>query len=537
MSDLIIYDAAKTALDKARRIDEVKDIHDKVEAVRVYATLVGDKDLLIWSSEIKLQAERKGGELLTEMGERGERDPGKGGDRKSPSQGGRVKLADLGISFNQSSRWQLVAKLSEHDFQEWLDDFRYEEDRVPTSASLRSFAERLLGVKNEKQSAPKSDDPKRIYFGRPLIGDAEKKAVVEALGRTRLTNGGLVKQFEAAFEEYAGGGKAVAVSSCTAALHIACMRFFGPGDEVIMPALTHVATAHAVEAVGATPVFVDVSRETGNVEAQTISDAITSRTKGVIVVHYLGRPCDMPGICMVTRLNGLKLIEDCALALGARLGESHVGLFGDAGCFSFYPIKHMTTGEGGMLLTKHPELAEDAKLRRAFGQQGRHGDVTGLGLNYRLTEMQAALGLEQIKRLPRFMKKRQTNFNALLSSLPGLKFVNSRFGAFYGLSVFMPSGVDQKWALQEFQRRGCEFSIYYPRPVPLLTYYREKYGYKAGQFPISEEISSRTICLPVGPHLNRHHIAYMSAIIKEVLSCESPLSEVPASSATMLLSA
>ncbi len=376
---------------------------------------------------------------------------------------------------------------------------------------------------------------KRVYFGRALIGDAEKQAVTEALSRTRLTNGGLVIQFEEAFEQYVGGGRAVAVSSCTAALHLACLRFFGPGDEVIVPALTHVATAHAVEAVGATPVFVDVSRETGNVGVEQIERAITPRTKGVIVVHYLGRPCEMLDIHRLTRLHDIRLIEDCALALGAHVRDHHVGLIGDVGCFSFYPVKHMTTGEGGMMLTKHPQLAEDAKLRRAFGQHGRGGDVTGLGLNYRMTEMQAAMGLVQITRLGRFMKKRQANYHGLKSRLGGLATINSDFGAFYGLSVFMPPGVDQKWALDEFQRRGCEFSIYYPRPVPHLTYYKEKYGHEPGQFPNSEEISSRTLCLPVGPHLTRHHIAYMNAVIKEVLPCESPLSEAPASSATMRL--
>ena len=346
---------------------------------------------------------------------------------------------------------------------------------------------------------------------------------------------GVVIQFEEAFQQYVGGGRAVAVSSCTGALHLACLRYFGPGDEVIVPALTHVATAHAVEAVGATPVFVDVSRETGNIEADAIADAITPRTRGIIVVHYLGRPCDMAAIHVLTRLHDLRLIEDCALALGARVGETHVGLIGDAGCFSFYPVKHMTTGEGGMLLTKHPEVAEDMKLRRAFGQQGRMGDVTGLGLNYRLTEMQAALGLVQVGRLNRFMKKRVSNYETLRAGLRGLEFVNSHFGAFYGLSVYMPPDVDQRWAMDAFRRRNCEFSVYYPRPVPLLSYYREKYGAKPGQFPNSERIASRTVCLPVGPHLKRDHIAYIIAVVKEVLSCESPLSEAPASSATMPL--
>jgi dTDP-4-amino-4,6-dideoxygalactose transaminase len=379
---------------------------------------------------------------------------------------------------------------------------------------------------------------KRINFARPMLGEPEFAAVREALEKPRLTNGGMVMQFEEAFQGFTGGGRAVAVSSCTAALHLACLRFFGPGDEVIVPALTHVSTAHAVEAVGATPVFVDVSRETGNVTAGKIAEAITERTRGVIVVHYLGRPCNMSEIHALTRMHGLRLIEDCALALGARWGQQHVGLLGDAGCFSFYPAKHITTGEGGMLLTKHPDIAEDAKLRRAFGQRGRHGDVTGLGLNYRMTEMAAAIGLEQMRKLPVFLAKREANYKGIAACLtaadPPLRIVNSGFGAFYGLSVYLPPDVEQEWVLREFLRRKCEFSVYYPSPVPLLTYYREKYGYKAGQFPVSERISQRSICLPVGPHLTRRHVIYIISVVKEVL-CVSHSLEEPASSAIMPL--
>lgn len=377
---------------------------------------------------------------------------------------------------------------------------------------------------------------KRIYFGRPLIGDAEKLAVTDALSRSRLTNGGVVREFEEAFENYVGGGRAVAVSSCTAALHLACLRYFEPGDEVIVPALTHVATAHAVEAVGAVPVFVDVSRETGNIEPDAVNAAITPRTRGIMAVHYLGRPCDMAALHVIARLNDLRLIEDCALALGARANETHVGLIGDAGAFSFYPVKHMTTGEGGMLLTKHPDAAEEAKLRRAFGQAGRHGDVELFGLNYRMTEMQAALALEQMKRLPRWLRRRENNYRSIKASLNGLETINSGFGAFYGLSLYLPPDVTQSWALEAFRRRNCEFSVYYPCPVPHLGFYRERYGAKQGQFPNAEEISARTICLPVGPHLGKRHIAYINAVVKETL-CGSRSSAAPASSDIMPLSA
>lgn len=356
-----------------------------------------------------------------------------------------------------------------------------------------------------------SGNAKRISFGRPMVGDLEKQAVCEALDRKQLTNAGLVKQFEERFQEFTGG-QAVAVSSCTAALHIAAMIHFKPGDEVIIPALTHVSTAHAVEAVGAIPVFADVEPHDGNISIRTITERLTPKTKGIVVVHYLGKPPDMRAINVLAREHDLKIVEDCALALGA-FQHAHVGLLGDVGCFSFYPAKHITTGEGGMLLTRNPETADRARLHRHFGQAERHGDVTHFGLNYRMTEMQAAMGIVQLGRLPGFLAKRTQNYEFLMQNLPG-KIVDSHRGAHYGFTLYLPTELNQKEVLHSLLQRRIEASVYYPKPLTSLSFYKKHYF----PCPNAERISCQSICLPVGPHLSQAHMIYMLQSLKEILS-------------------
>jgi len=357
-----------------------------------------------------------------------------------------------------------------------------------------------------------------------MIGKEEIQAVSEALTKRHLTNAGLVQQFEEHFADFCGGGMAVAVSSCTAALHISAMIHFKPGDEVIVPALTHVSTAHAIKAVGAVPVFADCGPD-GNVSRETIAPVITRKTRGVMVMHYLGKPCDMHDIKELCWQHDLVCIEDCALALGARIPNrydldsatprTHVGLFGAAGCFSFYPAKHITTGEGGMILTRHPDVAEKARKIRAFGQVERHGDVTMMGLNYRMTEMQAAMGLIQLGRLPGFLRVREANYNALKSNLP-VATVDSGGGAFYGLTVHVPEGITQQAMIHRAAVHRIEVSVYYPNPVPSLSLYQSE-----SRFPNAERISCRTICLPVGPHLGKDHIQHMIRSLGEILSPSS----------------
>lgn len=382
-----------------------------------------------------------------------------------------------------------------------------------------------------------SDNSTRnIPFGRPWITDDDRKAVLAVLDGHILTHGPQCKAFEAEFAEFLGdGAHCVTVSSGMAALHLAYLHFgIGPGDEAIVPAQTHTATAHAVELVGATPIFVDCDPVTGNLTADGIAAAVTPRTKAISVVHFVGIPCAMPEIMTVAEQHGLKVIEDCALAVGARHGGKHVGLFGDVGCFSFYPVKHITTGEGGMFVTRHRGVAETVARLRAFGVDRTHAersvpgmyDVPSLGLNYRMSEMQAALGRSQLRRIEENLERRRSNFDALkgaLTRLPGLHVLDAvgrdAKSSHYCLSVIMEGEVQgyRNDIVTRLNAVGIGTSIYYPEPVPRMGYYRKKYGYDAARFSQAARISDQSLALPVGPHVQGEDIDYIVDKLRSVL--------------------
>ena len=370
---------------------------------------------------------------------------------------------------------------------------------------------------------------REIPFGRPWITDEDRAAVLEVLQGPILTHGPQGKAFEQEFADALGpGAHAVAVSSCMAALHLAYVQLgIGKGDEVVVPAQTHTATVHAVELVGATPVFVDCDPRTGNLTADRIAAAITDRTRAIGVVHFLGIPCSMPGIMDLAQKRGLKVIEDCALALGTRHQGRHVGLFGDAGCFSFYPVKHLTTGEGGMLATRHASIAKAVSLKRGFGVDRSLGDpalpgtydVPELGFNYRMSELQAALGRSQLRRLETNLGRRKANFEILktiLSGRRGLVVLDATGeddqSSHYCLVVVLKDGstADRNALVAKLNRAGVGTSIYYPHPVPRLKYYREKYGTPADRYAQASRISDLGIALPCGPHLEADDAAYVA---------------------------
>lgn len=365
----------------------------------------------------------------------------------------------------------------------------------------------------------------RIRFGTPIVSAADKAAVVEALGQRQLTNGGLVMQFEERFAEHIGGGKAIAVSSCTAGLYMALHALgVGHGDEVIVPALTFTACPHVVEALGATPIFADVWGETGVIDPDWAEACITRDTKAIMAVHYAGRPAYMGTLLDIGRRYHIPVIEDCATALGATHSERHVGLLSKAGVFSFHPVKHITTGEGGMVVTTDMDMYDKMRRLRQFGVvpggDGRMYDVRGFGLNFRMTEMQAALGLSQLSTATQRLAIRERNYRTLSSLMRQFDLLElGTGGAFYTLVVVLPEGVDQAEFRQNLLVEKVESSVYYPGPLPMMTYYREKYGYKLGQFPNAERISSRSVALSVGPHLNLDRITQTAIRFKRVLAC------------------
>ena len=381
---------------------------------------------------------------------------------------------------------------------------------------------------------------RQIAFGKPWITDTERNAVLEVLAGDVLTHGPQALAFEHEFAAFMGKeASAVSLSSGMAALHLAYWQLgIGPGDEVIVAAQTHVATAHAVEAVGAKAVFVDCEANTGNINPELISAAITKKTRAIGLVHFLGIPCNMDAIMEVADKHGLYVIEDCALAIGSRFRGKHVGLFGHAACFSFYPVKHITTGDGGMLVSRVPELAQKVGKARAFGVDRSFAersipgmyDVPTLGINYRLSDINSSIGRQQLKRIDEILLRRADNFKKLKLGLSGIENTTvldssniDSLNSHYCLSIVLEGklGKSRNAIVSRLKTEGIGTSVYYPHPVPRLSYYRERYGYDAARYQQAARISDQSIALPVGPHLTNDDMSYICdrfiTILKEFL--------------------
>ena len=374
---------------------------------------------------------------------------------------------------------------------------------------------------------------KQIPFGKPIIGKEEKDAVCAVMDSGIMVHGPKIKEFELAFAKFTNAPHAVGLASCTAALHLFYFHLgLKPKDEVIVPTQTHVATAHSVELAGGKPVFVDSDSSTGNIDISLIESAITPRTRAISLVHYLGMPVNMDAVMSIARKHGLPVVEDCALAIGTKYRGIHAGLHGNVGCFSFYPVKHMTTAEGGMLITRDENIAKAIELKRAFGVDRHMGErsipgmyeVTELGFNYRMSELEAAMGVCQINRVSGFLRIRHSNYDCLtrqLIQIPEISLLKSSHDEYesscYCHCILLNGQLAAKreQLMKALKNCGVGTSIYYPHPVPLHVYYRNKYGYRKGQFPNAERISDTGIALPVGPHLDEEDMIYIGKSLKE----------------------
>ena len=375
----------------------------------------------------------------------------------------------------------------------------------------------------------------KIPFGKPLIGKAEKKAVQKVLSGSILVHGPKAVDFENSFSKFTKSRFSLTVSSCTAGMHLVYFALgIGLGDEVIVPAQTHVATAHAVELTGAKAVFVDSNAEDGNIDINKIEVSISKKTKAIAIIHYLGIPVDMNKIIKIAKKHNLFVIEDCALALGSLINNKHVGLFGDVGVFSFYPVKHMTTAEGGIIISQNRNLIKQLRLKKAFGVNKTFNerkipgsyDCLTLGFNYRMSELSAAIGIEQVKKVPSFLKKRKKNFERLcflLKELRNISVIDSSKkmlkNSHYCLAILLDKKIS-KFRMQivkKLNNLGIGTSIYYPQPVPRMKYYKNKYGYNKNNFKNAEMFSDSSICFPVGPHLNQNHMTFIAKNIINVI--------------------
>lgn len=345
-------------------------------------------------------------------------------------------------------------------------------------------------------------------------GPEEEQAVLDVLRSRWLTMGEVTQRFEAAFAEACGVKHAVAVSNGTVALHLACLGAgIEPGDEVIVPALTFVATAACVRYVGATPVFADVtSPDDLTISPESVESLITPRTRAIIVMHYGGYPCDMAAFRALAQKHNLKLIEDAAHAPGAEQDGRRAGSWGDVAAFSFFSNKNLATGEGGMLTTNDDEVAAKLRRLRSHGMTtltwDRHRghawsyDVTDLGYNYRPSEMLSALGLAQLSKLEASNQRRReltVFYHELLAELVpqvGLPFAAKQPGAAcHILPVLLPEGTQRADFMDAMKTRGIQTSIHYP-PIPEFSAYRKSSAGLDG-LPVTKTIAQREVTLPL----------------------------------------
>jgi perosamine synthetase len=352
-----------------------------------------------------------------------------------------------------------------------------------------------------------------IPIARPHMGAEELAAVSRVLTSGQLAQGEQVALFERRFAELCQVKEAVAVSSGTAAIHLALLAHeIGPGDEVITTPLSFAATANTILLVGAKPVFVDIEPDTYNIDPALVEAAITPRTKAIMPVHLYGNPSDMDRLGQLAAKHGLILIEDACQAHAATIRGKPVGSFG-TGCFSFYATKNMTTGEGGMVTTNDPEIAERVRLWRSHGQQRRYHHIA-LGYNLRMMDIQAALGLAQMEKLEAWTEQRIANAAFLTSQLrewvktpvvrPGYRHVYHQY-------TIQVSGDRNAWQ-QALAERGIGTAVHYPCPIHQQPFYQEQ-GFNIS-LPIAEAAAQQILSLPVHPAVSEEDLA---TITQEVI--------------------
>jgi dTDP-4-amino-4,6-dideoxygalactose transaminase len=361
----------------------------------------------------------------------------------------------------------------------------------------------------------------RIPLSDIDFDDTEALAVQDVIKSRWLTMGKVTQEFESSFADYAETKHAIAVTNATAALHLACLALgIGPGDEVIVPSLTFVATANAVRYVGATPVFADIiSSDDLNISPAAINLLITSNTRAIIVMHYAGYPCDMPAILSLAKQHGVFVIEDAAHAVGSDLNGQKLGTLGDIGCFSFFSNKNMTTGEGGMLTTDNVNLAQKLSRLRSHGMTSltwdRHKghawsyDVVDLGYNYRIDEIRAALGIAQLAKVEKNNECRRHLTQLYHSELQELASrVSIPFQNHEGktsahiMPILLPKGTEREQFMGSMKKQGIQTSFHYP-PVHTFTAYQSDTKWN---LPVTEEVASREVTLPLFPTMTAEDV-------------------------------
>lgn len=380
-----------------------------------------------------------------------------------------------------------------------------------------------------------TDEP-YIIFGSPVITQAEIQSVVSTMETCWIGTGPRVHEFQAKMAAYTQAKHALAVGSCTAALHLSMVvSGVGPGDEVITTAMTFCATANAIVHTGATPVLVDCQRDTLNIDPAAIEAAITPRTKAIVPVHFAGRPCDMDAIGAIAKKHGLLVIEDAAHAIETEYKGKKVGSISDLTCFSFYVTKNITTGEGGMVTTNDPELAKkiqtyglhgmSADAWSRFSDKGyRHYAVVFPGFKYNLTDLAASIGLVQMDRIEPWLRRRNevwSRYDAAFADLPvelpappEPNTVHARH--LYTLLVRDDAPIDRDTFMGELHKRKIGTGVHY-RALHIHPYYQERFGYRPEQLPNAHWIGEHTVSIPLTQKLTDREVERVITAVREVL--------------------
>jgi dTDP-4-amino-4,6-dideoxygalactose transaminase len=378
-----------------------------------------------------------------------------------------------------------------------------------------------------------------LVFGSPMIEQPEIDEVVASLKSGWLGTGPKAHKFEEMFKEYKGTKYAVALNSCTAALHLSMLAIgIKPGDEVIVPTMTFASTASVVIHAGGVPVFVDCEKDTMNIDPEDIERKISPKTKAIIPVHFAGRACNIDAIMDIAQRYDLKVVEDCAHAIETEYHGKKAGTFGDLGCFSFYVTKNIVTGEGGMAITDNEEYANRMKIMalhgmskdawKRFSDSGyKHYQVLYPGYKYNMMDIQAAIGIHQLPRVDKYWKRRQeiwTRYNEAFKDLPVFTPAPIEHGTRHAYHLYtllldianLNLNITRDKFLEEMTKRNIGVGVHYIA-LHLHPYYQKTFGYKRGDFPNAEWISDRTVSLPVSAKLSDEDVEDVIEAVKGIL--------------------
>lgn len=377
-----------------------------------------------------------------------------------------------------------------------------------------------------------------LPFHRPSIDELDEASVLETLRSGWLTTGPKTRQFEKDLAEYVGAGHAVAVNSCTAALHLALEAVgVGAGDEVVTTPMTFAATANVVCHLGARPVFADVEPDTVNLDPARIEAAITPRTKAIVPVDFAGQAADLEPIMAIAARHGIPVIEDAAHSIGAEYKGKRVGGIADFTAFSFYATKNITSGEGGALTTNNAEWAERAQImslhgisrdawKRYTAEGYRHWEIIGAGYKYNMYDLQAALLQTQFRKIERFWERRRDitmKLRALLADIPEIALLAERpYGvhAYHLFPIIIRTemlSADRDTFMAAIQKENLGVGVHY-RAVHLQPYYQETFGLRRGMFPNAEYYSDRTLSLPFFPAMTDQDVGDVSDAVHAVVA-------------------